>query len=139
MTKKFEAFFTYKGKEHEMKGISASDRIMIGGIAGRQNFVGCLDPELISMKDKLSQKDPEKWTPKEKEQAVKISTSVTNKMLSLVDAERDTFFSIWSNMTGLTTEQIKNMDAEEFDSLFDAFKKVGGFEAFTKAVESLMK
>lgn len=137
MTKKFEAYFTINGKEHEMKGISATDRIRIFGIAGRQNFAGSIDPSMFETQQKLSQKDPEKWTQKEREAAVKITSAVTNKMLSIIAEESEEMFALWSNMTGVSSEQLKNISSDDFDSLFAAFKKVGGFEAFSKAVTSL--
>ncbi|AXK19124.1 hypothetical protein [Bacillus sp. COPE52] len=134
---KFEAYFTINGKEHEMKGISALDRLRIAGIAGRQNFMGSMNLEVAEMQQKLAGKDPEKWTRKEREMSLKVAAEVTNKMLTIIATESDEMFALWSNMTGVSPEDLKKINSDDFDSLFEAFKKVGGFEAFSKAVTSL--
>lgn len=137
MTNAITSTFKINETEHTMRSLNAFDRIIIAGMVGRQNFMKTFDPDLLEKFAQVEKKPQEEWTSKDKKVAFEFAAVLNSNLLTLIAAERKEFFGILSSLTGISDKDIMTLPEDAFDSIFNAFKEIGGVAAFTKSVMSL--
>ncbi|HHQ8913615.1 TPA: hypothetical protein ACSVZR_003888 [Bacillus cereus] len=139
MTNAITSTFTINETEHTMRALNALDRMTVAGMVGRQNFMKTFDPNLLEGFAQIENKPQEEWTADEKKTAFEFAAVLNSNLLLLISAEQKAFFGLLSSVTGIKQSVIENLPEQDFDSIFNAFKEIGGVAAFTKTVMSLNK
>lgn len=139
MTNAITSTFTINETEHTMRALNALDRMTVAGMVGRQNFMKTFDPNLLEGFAQIENKPQEEWTAKDKKTAFEFASALNSNLLLLISAEQKAFFGLLSSVTGIKQSDIEKLPEQDFDSIFNAFKEIGGVAAFTKTVMSLNK
>ncbi|HFU6610032.1 TPA: hypothetical protein ACGPI4_004146 [Bacillus paranthracis] len=137
MTNTITSTFTINETEHTMRSLNALDRMTIAGMVGRQNFMKTFDPVLLEKFAQVEKKPQEEWNTEDKKIAFEFASVLNSNLLLLISAEQKAFFGLLSSVSGIKQSDIENLPEQDFDSIFNAFKEIGGVAAFTKTVMSL--
>ena len=132
-------------KPYTLKKLSSKDVFIMSTILkniGFKEFRGCLESDevmdLINMLNPAAD-DGEKEKPSIEKIGISLMLDIAGVIISNMGNAEDSIYQLLSNLSGMTKDEIAQLDMEVFvEMIIDVFKQ-DGFVNFIKVVSKLLK